>query len=357
MSFAQDRNNDFFVSSCVHTGIPLLTPDNIKLVHGNPMGLELNVSCRTHGEKKWQRVYHYPEIGITFLCYDFANRSQLGQGYSIYPFVNFNITHGQKFNLRFKVATGLGYVTKKYDPLLNPENLVIGSHINGFVNLRLNAQFRLTDNFRIETGIGMTHFSNGAMMLPNAGMNIASFDLGIGYHFNSQNIKLTPDTSTSPCEHFHIVTYASMGINSISRTDHTEYLSAVYSVNLERFKGNKSKWNTGLEIVYSDSRLHEIRRDTSIHNYKNIENTQVGLKIGYAFVVGRVSVPVEMGAFIYSRPNDGIFFHRIGIRYQFSDHFIACVTLKTQWAVAYFFEWGIGYTFPIGKGYHCSSPY
>jgi hypothetical protein len=357
LSFAQKENNDFIISSGFHIGTVLLHSKSRELVHGNPMGIELNFSRPTHGEKRWQRVYHYPEIGVTFLYYDFANHRQLGQGYSIYPFVNFNITQGKNITLKFKVATCLGYVTKKFDAVDNPDNLIIGSHMNGFVNLRFNAQIRLSDQLRIETGIGLTHFSNGAMKLPNEGMNIASVNLGIGYHFNTDNIRLIPDTFESPCQHYHIVTYASIGINSISRIDQTKYFSEVLSVNLERFKGNKSKWNTGFEIVYSGSRLQEIRRDTSIHNYQDIENTQLGVKIGYAFVVGRISLPVEMGAFVYSKPMDGVFFHRIGIRYQFSDHFIACVTLKTQWAVAYFFEWGIGYTIPIGKGYHCTSPY
>jgi hypothetical protein len=348
-SFSQRVNNDFIISVDTHIGTILAPPRLNNVIKGHPIGVEVNYIRPTHGEKRWQRIYHYPEMGLTFIYFDFANPEQLGKGISLYPFINFHLTHGKIFSLEFKMATCIGYVTKKFDPVNNPDDLVIGSHFNAFVSLRWNAKIRLSDNLNLKTGFGLTHFSNGAMDLPNFGMNVASFDLGIAYHFNSENVKLLPDTFTASDHHLHLVTYVCGGICEISRTSQKEYPAGVVSVNLERYYGSRTKWNAGLEFEYSSARLEQTRTDTSIHNYKDVENLQVGIKAGYAFVVDQLSFPVEMGVYLYSHPNTGYFFHRIGVRYQVNKHLIACITLKTQWAAADYFEFGFGYTFPIKK--------
>ncbi len=344
--FSQSTSPNFISSSNAYLGSLLIPKSNRSLDKGNPTGIEVNYIHPTNGIKRWERIFHYPEIGVSFIYLDFANNEQLGKGMSIYPFIDFNLTRHKKISLHFKIATSLGVVTKKFDPINNPENLAIGSYLNGFVNLRMNAKIHLTKNLRIETGLGLSHFSNGAMALPNLGINIFSCNLGMGYQFNASAAKLHLDTFSLPSQKIHIVIYTALGLRSISRTDQTKFPAGIISINLERNKGSKTKWNTGLEIAYSTARLTKTKADPSIENYKDLQNIQAGFKIGYAFCVGQLSFPLEMGVFLYSKPQNEYFFHRIGLRYQISKHFIVGFTLKTEWAVADFFEMNVGYTFP-----------
>jgi hypothetical protein len=57
-----------------------------------------------------------------------------------------------------------------------------------------------------------------------------------------------------------------------------------------------------------------------------------------------------MGAYVKDRYQpDGPLYHRIGMRYQFSNGITANLVLKSHWAKADYVEWGIGYTFKHGK--------
>ncbi|CAN5170891.1 hypothetical protein BH09BAC5_BH09BAC5_06620 [soil metagenome] len=360
---SQKTNCDYYISPNYHYGQILAHHDYIKtLVDGNIQAFELDVAKPTCGIKNWQSIYHCPEIGLTFVVVRFPNPQLLGNGFSLYPFINFNITHGERFTLKFKIATSLGYVTKKYDSITDPTNIIIGSHLNGFVNLRLNAQFRISEKLRIETGIGLTHFSNGAMKLPNLGLNIATLNLGIGFHAGPKTCIYQPNDCASPENKLHLVTCIAAGFSALAITNTEKYGAFVISANLERYAGFKSKWNSGLEFAYDAAQYERHKNDTSINFTRKYQNVQVGFKIGYALVAGRLSMPIEMGYNVYSKiysnttiPNH--FFHRIGLRYKINEHLSGSVTLRTRWSHADFFEWGFTYAIPVGKKATCLNSY
>ncbi|HTL80100.1 MAG TPA: hypothetical protein VL651_00270, partial [Bacteroidia bacterium] len=145
---------------------------------------------------------------------------------------------------------------------------------------------------------------------------------------------------------FHIVTYASAGCSSLERGSAKKYPAGVVSVNYETYNGKKTEWNAGVEVLYDASLYQRYLSDTIIGFTKPAQNIQVGVKAGYELVVGRLSMPVEMGYYVYTRVPYH-FFHRIGLRYQINDRFVASVTLRTRWSHADFFEFGFGYKIPV----------
>jgi hypothetical protein len=42
---------------------------------------------------------------------------------------------------------------------------------------------------------------------------------------------------------------------------------------------------------------------------------------------------------------DDMFYHRLGLRYQFKEHLLLNLVLKSHWARADYIEYGIGYVF------------
>src|SRR5437016_5833587 len=83
-SSAQTQNNDYYLSAGAHYGFILAHHGSMQyLVDGHVAAFEFDYIKPTHGEKKWERVYHYPEIGICFFYIGLSNPAQLGDGISI----------------------------------------------------------------------------------------------------------------------------------------------------------------------------------------------------------------------------------------------------------------------------------
>jgi hypothetical protein len=350
---SQTVNNDFFLSGNLHYGFIIPHHGSLMyLINGHTPGAEFSYIRPTHGEKKWQRDYHYPEIGLTFIYINFGNPALLGNGFSVYPFINFHVTHKRKLDLRFKaiLAPAPGFVTKKFDRLENHKNTVLGTHLNGYAGYRLIAIIPLGKNLRMETGIGISHFSNGGTRLPNLGINIPTAEIGIAYHFNSKNVQLIADTSAASAKQNFLSCYASTGFTTINPPGQKEYPAYNFSAQFERKVNNKSKWLAGTDLVFNASHLAEYRSDTTVHLDSDLQNLQWGIKGGYELTMGNMSFPMEMGIYLYSiNTDDRLFFHRLGIRYHFNEHWSAQVCLKLHWANASYFEWGIGYSIPQGK--------
>jgi hypothetical protein len=77
---------------------------------------------------------------------------------------------------------------------------------------------------------------------------------------------------------------------------------------------------------------------------------QLGGRFSYSYVIGKLSLPVELGYYLHSKfKGNGMFYHRIGFRYHFNNNLILTFALKSHWAVAHYFEYGIGYRLAIHK--------
>ena len=345
-SFGQQINKDHILSASAHYGFILPHHGSMQyLINGHTPGFEINYIKPSHGEKKWERIYHYPEIGLNLFFISLSNPSQLGDGMALSPFINFNLNHGKRFQIMMKWTTSVGYMTKKFDRLENHKNTVVGSNFNMYANLRFNAVYNFSPSLRMEMGLGMSHFSNGASSMPNLGINIPTLDLGFGYHFNAENTHPVWDTFSIPPKTSRVAFYAGMGINSIDPPGSQKYGGYTLSANYERKRGNKNRWCGGLELSFNSSYLAEFRQDSTVHLTSDLQNLQVGVKGGYALIIGRLFIPIEMGCYLYSmKKSNGPIFHRIGTRVQVNDHLVVGVTLKTHWAKADFFELCLGYT-------------
>lgn len=84
----------------------------------------------------------------------------------------------------------------------------------------------------------------------------------------------------------------------------------------------------------------------SILSPEKVKSFKAGITLDYELLLGRLSIPMEMGFYIPDGFNyDGFFFHRFGWRYKLTDKWRASLTLKTHFAKADYIEWGLGYTF------------
>lgn len=342
----QPIKRDPILSANGHFGFIIAHHDYLDyLIRSHIGGVELNLSLPAYGEKAWERVYRFPEKGITYTRMWLGNPEELGNLHGLQLFLNFPLQKREKCWLYMRASSGISYIDKHFDRLENHKNIAIGSAINPFVCFRLNSKVRLSENLRMETGFGLSHFSNGSYTIPNLGINMVTASLGLGYHFNKQDRPVIRD-SVPPAERkmqYNLVAYG--GIAEIEAAGGGKFSLGGLTFNAYQTRNHKTRLGGGVDIMYNNANIEKFRRDT-ITLPSKFANTQAGLKLGWELTVSKVSLGFEMGAYVYSRYKDnGPVYHRLSTRYRFHEHWNAHYALKTHFAKADYFEFGLGYIF------------
>jgi hypothetical protein len=124
-------------------------------------GQELTGGYTSHGKRKglWQGM----ELGATW-----AGSRELGWiGHAIW--LNRWPLLGKGFS---EIGIGLGWATSPFDPLKAPRSFALGSHANAALRVNIGYAWNIRQLGQISLSGGLTHFSNGAIVLPNLGINV-----------------------------------------------------------------------------------------------------------------------------------------------------------------------------------------
>jgi hypothetical protein len=350
---AQDSlNKSFVISMQSHYGFIIgHRGEMARLIKGHIYGGELNYIYRTSGNQYWQPMYNYPEFGVCVVRLNLANPEELGYLTALYPYTNLRLTNPKRnFKLNLRLGLGVAYVSKPFDRITNHKNVAIGSYYNGFVNIRFSSIFMIKKACRIDAGLGFSHASNGAIKTPNLGLNMVTVNLGVGYVFGNKVLQNKRDTILENASKKNYKKWTPsiigvVGIKELEHPDQAKYLAYGLMCNMYYTKNYQNKFGGGIELAYNNATIQQWKND-SLSVIKTKDVLQAGAKLSYAFTLNRLSFPIDFGVYIYKKqPLNGIFFHRIGVRYMLSKHFIANFTLLTHWAKADYFEWGFGYEF------------
>jgi len=136
--------------------------------------------------KSWTSYYGYPTIGFGGFFGSFGNPDELGNVYGLMPQMTFTVRKNRKIPLILTLGWGYGYWTKKYDAVTNPNNMAIGANITNMACFSATIPIRLSANLQMNIGLSTTHFSNGHYRMPNNGINIPSFVVGL--HFGNDTV-------------------------------------------------------------------------------------------------------------------------------------------------------------------------
>lgn len=321
------------------------------LVKGYPSNLELNICKQTDGSKRWQRENNLPLIGLTCQRLDFANPQQLGQAYTLAPFVDIPLNKTEKASrVIFRVCWGATYVTKPFDLVNNHKNIAIGSHLNSFVQFRWYWHLRLTDRLGFEPGLTFTHASNGKAKNPNLGLNVMSVNAGLHYKITHTAGNMAPHIdSVVERKPLHQLTIgAAYGFNQ--RSINGKLLSSIMlSGSLLHNIRHTHSFSVGGDVLYDQN--YQIDLEENLHRTATgMERVRIAGRVGYAYNIGQVSLPIEIGCYVYQKINpDAILISRLGVRYFSKKGWMATFGLRTHYAVAYTFEYGLGYCFGLKK--------
>ena len=119
-------------------------------------------------------------LGASLAWYHSGSRI-IGDGLATLGTVNLPLVTGRRFDSHVVLGLGGIVMSRHYDPVSNPDNVVIGTAFNAFAAVRAQAGYSLTDRFALVLHGGLTHLSNGAFRLPNIGVNTLHTGIGLRY--------------------------------------------------------------------------------------------------------------------------------------------------------------------------------
>ncbi len=312
------------------------------LTKGHTQGFELSLQTQTDGSKSWQRVHGYPQTGVSIMYFDLANQKVLGNAAAMIGYINFPLVRREGFQVFFHTGAGIGYLTKKFDPVTDHKNMGIGSHLNATIRVGLQTQFQVSKNIFLHLNYGVTHFSNTAFRLPNLGINNISLSGGLMYQFREQEKFLVPEIPVCEKNRTMEMVYGT-GVKENFPPDGKQYFAHTIYFQLVKTLSHKSKVTAGLDGFY-DLSLFRFVENISTENEKHVKAIRGGIHGGYEMQINHFALLFHMGYYLLDRTKiDGGFFHRYGLKYDIGKRFFVNLSLKTHWARADYAELGLGW--------------
>lgn len=343
-------NSDTFLSTLSFTGAihyGLYNAGNPKLqaiIDSRPILGELDISTQTTGKKSWQQLGGYPVLGIGIIYGNSGSREYIGNLAGIFPFINIALYKKDIFSLNCRLGIGAGWVQKPFNVETNYENLVIGSHLNACINLRFTAAFRLARHLTSDLGISFTHFSNGSSKLPNLGLNIPTLTLGLKYTINPalRMINRSYDPAPKKVNYFLFVSGA---VKEAYPLESATYLVTLFNFEVLKDFSYKGRFGGGLNLTYDPSLSTEVTNSVLYAFDQSKPKTEVSIYGSYEYVLGKFSLPLQFGVYLYNNYPVEWVYQVIGFRFRVDNHLILSAGLKTHFFNADFIQWGIGYKF------------
>lgn len=179
---------------------PFLKGDN---ADGQPIkhlySTHLKYSFQFQPDSYVNKIYRGVYQGIGLAHYNLGNTVEIGNPIALYLFQGATITQiSQRLSLNYEWNFGISAGWKPYDKESNPNNGMIGSKLNAYMNANFYFKQRLSPQFDLLAGVTITHFSNGNTKFPNAGLNAIDAKVGLVYNLNGHNRPLLNSLSYQP---------------------------------------------------------------------------------------------------------------------------------------------------------------
>lgn len=313
---------------------------------------EFSILKATYGRTRWEYMYNYPLIGISYWYSDLGGTKPLGSAHAVFPYINFPLLNNRDFNIYFRLGVGLGYLTRKYDRYDNYENLAIGSHINGAVNLLVEARLRLGKRLMASGGVSLMHFSNGAIKLPNYGLNMPNVNLAFAYRLSSESPylrkKLLPELIPFEFDgkkFLQLDLSAAIGIKDLQATlgVGNQYFVTAVSGNLMWPVSYKSRLGFGFDLSYDGSDKKQLENRGVVPKHE-INLVKTGVTGSYELAFSRMAIMLNLGINISGLDkSDGYVYEKLALRFGFTENLFGSLTLKAYYGKADYITLGLGY--------------
>lgn len=312
-------------------------------------GLNFRAGWRiTDSKDEYFKLYNYPTYGIGYYSSTF-HTEVVGRPYAVYGFVQtpFGNVNSEKWTFDYRIGLGLSGNFKPFNQENNPLNIALGSKNNVFIDFGLRAQYRLNPFLKAGLGVSYHHFSNGALRLPNLGINILPASISLTYQPDGQQVKRDGSQARPEIKDMLYSLNIGAGIKQIAKDSEKRYFKSTLGFYASKHVTYKWRMGAGLDLFYSASgNSEEIAEDKS-------GKLSAKLSGGPSFYLVHVLnnnliLNGNVGYYIHNQRFNGEIskvFLRAGARYYVYKNINAGVSIKAHKGNADFIEWSLGYTF------------
>ncbi|MES2800073.1 MAG: acyloxyacyl hydrolase [Bacteroidota bacterium] len=307
---------------------------------------EISLLIRMNGSKSWHYATSFPTLGVTVFAGTVGNSQLLGNFFGANAFIDFPIIRAKFYQFSGKMACGLGYGSKIYDPITNPKDVAISTHLNAMIQLGIKSSFTIEKN-TLSLALDMTHFSNGAFKTPNLGINLPYVSVGFERIINTAApLRFTTADAVTPWKKWLFNITAIGSVKEVFPTGGRKYPVFALNTSARWMAKPKVGMEHGIDFILKQSIM-----DYHIEAEKNQwDILQIGLYSAYLLPLDQFHFVFGMGVYVKDKysPED-IFYHRVGMRYYLKNGININLSLKSHWAKADYVEWGVGYSFRYRK--------
>jgi hypothetical protein len=325
----------------------------------------VKLSKQTTGDELWEQLYKYPNWGFGMSVLDFYNPTQIGVPIALYGFFNAPFVRWKRSSFNYELSFGPSFNWEAYNPIDNKYNVAIGAFGAFFIDAGMNVDFELGEHLDLITGFSLTHFSNGALKIPNSGINTIAPKVSLKYNLNERpKVKKQDVPKFDKKNELLVSTF--IGAKNIVFNDSSinpdiikRYRGLFYPVFgvtaiFNRQVSYKSKFGFGINIAYNSTVNAEeaAKIATNTNDFDPVagplsDKLQISIFPSYELTAHNISLILQPAFYIYRKKvkNQSPDFHqRVGLRYHVSDDMFVGITLRDYaFHVSDFIEWSVGY--------------
>ncbi len=302
---------------------------------------KLEIGRKMSGLKKWHQNYHLPELGIGLSYNTLSNKEVYGEAFNTYFFINQNLLNISAWNLSYQMGIGVAYINRTFNETNNPFNQNISYPINAFLRLGFYLKYHINNSLSTQIGASLEHYSNGKTKIPNWGLNIFNYQLGISYFLSEPTNYSSKEKQNIRLNHLKII--YSWGYNEKENRNYKKFLNTSLSLSYERKIGAVNSLGLGTDLTF-DEAPYEIAKNSQANSpFK--EGLDLGLHLGYTQYFGNIHLVIQIGHYLFESLDVNHFYHKLGLHFKVNSFLIANLSLRTHWGKAHCIEYGLGYYF------------
>lgn len=339
------------------------------LTHRDFIGASAELTVQTDGSKEWHKRFGRPYYGGGIVAFDFLKNSHMGSPFAIYGTFGGAMKETKKSSWNYETSGGFAFNWNRYDLEKGYLNPTLGSSVSIYVNLGVNYTYYLGKHFDMSLGMNFNHFSNGALRLPNKGMNMFSPKLSLTYHLDERQFH--PKDSLSAFDK-----YSTLDVNVMGGVRHSIFLGKDEGFEYEdvdlaqKYKGKYSQ-NWGLETVYhrqitykssvglgigllydedyNTRFFQDVNGDIQIADRFRRDKLLLNIFPSYRLSISRFTIHIQPGFYIFKKSverkyDKSFFYQRVGFQYTVGKNLLIGIGLRSYYFhKADCIEWRLGY--------------
>lgn len=314
---------------------------------------------QTTGLQDWHQLFGFPKLGVGIQQSWYPQTIELGNPMAVYAIIESPIHRWKNAQLDWGFQFGVNLNWNKYDPVSNPNNLLIGSWATFYAHLEVVYHQSLGEKLGADISVGLTHGSNGGLKMPNYGINIFDPRIALTYNLYTEKPQFKPK-DLKPLTLFNELSLSvamgnkqldvsggdSLSQASFGGKDFTVF-NMVFLYNRKISRLSKIGIGVDFTIDPSDNANGIVHGNTNATYPPSFnEKMKLALILSYELRLKKLALILQPGFYFYRTTYDPkpFFYQRIGIRYDLYKGLNVGPSLRAvNFGQADWIEFSIGY--------------